>query len=223
MAGRPRDTQSLTPLQGRDTIPCASRADAARIGRRPWPRNTVRLCCRVATQPRRPAPQPRRVRRPRVLKLAWVINVQKGGTIPFIAALMWWYEDTSAAAWVYLGPSRRLRSELACQGSRRPGPRLAAAGHLRRRPPLVPARAGALLGAAVALISPALGPGHPPPTPALMAACTVIFTVGLTLMLAPTRRRTPRSPHARPHHDRVLRPYAAPELPREMLIYGSFA
>jgi len=33
------------------------------------------------------------------------------------------------------------------------------------------------------LISGVPGPDHPQPTPALMAACIVIFTVGLTLML----------------------------------------
>ena len=44
---------------------------------------------------------------PRVLKFAWVINAQKGGTFLFLGALMWLYADqtpaaTSAAAWIYL-------------------------------------------------------------------------------------------------------------------------
>lgn len=44
---------------------------------------------------------------PRPLKVAWVINTQKAGTLPFLGFLMWWYSDavpaaTSAAAWVYL-------------------------------------------------------------------------------------------------------------------------
>jgi protein-S-isoprenylcysteine O-methyltransferase Ste14 len=44
---------------------------------------------------------------PRPLKLAWVINLQKAGSFPFMAFLMWYYADqtpaaTSTAAWVYL-------------------------------------------------------------------------------------------------------------------------
>lgn len=39
---------------------------------------------------------------PRILKLAWVINFQKGGTFFFVGFLMWWYQNVSPAAWVYL-------------------------------------------------------------------------------------------------------------------------
>jgi protein-S-isoprenylcysteine O-methyltransferase Ste14 len=39
---------------------------------------------------------------PKVLKLAWVINFQKGGTLLFIGALMLWYQNFSTVAWVYL-------------------------------------------------------------------------------------------------------------------------
>jgi protein-S-isoprenylcysteine O-methyltransferase Ste14 len=39
---------------------------------------------------------------PRPWKLSWVINFQKGGTFLFLAALMAYYGNTSAAAWIYL-------------------------------------------------------------------------------------------------------------------------
>lgn len=39
---------------------------------------------------------------PRVLRLSWVINFQKGGTLPFVALLMLAYRNTSTEAWVYL-------------------------------------------------------------------------------------------------------------------------
>ena len=39
---------------------------------------------------------------PRPVKLAWVINFQKGGTLPFIGLLMWFYGNYSTVAWVYL-------------------------------------------------------------------------------------------------------------------------
>jgi protein-S-isoprenylcysteine O-methyltransferase Ste14 len=44
---------------------------------------------------------------PRPLNLATVINLQKAGSFPFLAFLIWWYADrnaaaTSTAAWLYL-------------------------------------------------------------------------------------------------------------------------
>ncbi len=39
---------------------------------------------------------------PRPWKLAWVINFQKGGTFFFLAALIWFYDNHSSAAWVFL-------------------------------------------------------------------------------------------------------------------------
>ena len=38
---------------------------------------------------------------PRVLKAAWVINLQKGGTLPFVLALMWRYDVWTPTAWTY--------------------------------------------------------------------------------------------------------------------------
>src|SRR5438105_5620514 len=35
-------------------------------------------------------------------KFSWVINFQKAGTFAFLGFLMWYYKNTSAAAWVYL-------------------------------------------------------------------------------------------------------------------------
>lgn len=39
---------------------------------------------------------------PRPLKLSWVINLQKGGTLLYVGGLMWWLGHSSTAAWVYL-------------------------------------------------------------------------------------------------------------------------
>jgi protein-S-isoprenylcysteine O-methyltransferase Ste14 len=35
-------------------------------------------------------------------KFSWVINFQKAGTFAFLGALMWYYGNTSTAAWIYL-------------------------------------------------------------------------------------------------------------------------
>lgn len=39
---------------------------------------------------------------PRPWKLAWVVNAQKGGMLPFLLLLAWWTENDSPAAWTYL-------------------------------------------------------------------------------------------------------------------------
>jgi protein-S-isoprenylcysteine O-methyltransferase Ste14 len=38
---------------------------------------------------------------PRVLNAAWVINLQKGGTLPFVLFLMWRFDVWTSAAWTY--------------------------------------------------------------------------------------------------------------------------
>jgi protein-S-isoprenylcysteine O-methyltransferase Ste14 len=120
---------------------------------------------------------------PRVLKLAWVINAQKAGTVPFIAALMWWHGNTSAAAWVYLGLHGGYGLAWFIKDLAVPD-----RGWQQRV-----TFGGALLSFLLVLgpywvfpwllISGVLGPAHPQPTPAFMAACIGVFTVGLTLML----------------------------------------
>ncbi|MBI1949269.1 MAG: DUF1295 domain-containing protein [Deltaproteobacteria bacterium] len=38
---------------------------------------------------------------PRVIRLAWSVNLQKGGTLPFVLALMAWFDNFSPTAWTY--------------------------------------------------------------------------------------------------------------------------
>jgi protein-S-isoprenylcysteine O-methyltransferase Ste14 len=161
---------------------------------------------------------------PRVLKLAWVINVQKAGTIPFIAVLMWWYGNTSAAAWVYLGlhggyglswfvkdlvvPDRGWQQRVTFGGALLSF--LLVLGPYWVLPWL--------------LISGVLGPDHPQPTPALMAACIVIFAVGLTLMIGADAQKN-AALAARPGliTDGFYSRMRHPNYLGEMLIYGALA
>lgn len=39
---------------------------------------------------------------PKIWKLSWVINFQKAGTFLFVAWLMWFYQNSSTAAYIYL-------------------------------------------------------------------------------------------------------------------------
>ena len=161
---------------------------------------------------------------PRVLKLAWVINFQKAGTLPFIAALMWWHANTSTAAWVYLAlhggyglswfvkdlavPDRGWQQRVTFGGALLSF--LLVLGPYWAMPWL--------------LISGVLGPDHSQPTPALMAACIVVFAIGLTLMIGADAQKNAALAarpglitggfYARMRHPNYL---------GEMLIYGAFA
>jgi len=161
---------------------------------------------------------------PRVLKLAWVINAQKAGTLPFIAALMCWYGNASTPAFVYLalhggyGLSWLIKDLV------------------------VPDRGwqqrvtfgGALLSFLLVLgpywilpwllISDVLGPDRPQPAPALMAACTVMFTIGLTLMIGADAQKN-ATLAARPGliTDGFYARMRHPNYLGEMMIYGAFA
>ena len=161
---------------------------------------------------------------PRVLKLAWVINFQKAGTIPFILWLIWRYGNPSTAAWVYLGlhggyglawfvkdlvvPDRGWQERVTFGGAL-----------LSFLLVLAPYWVMPWL-----LVSGVLGPDHPQPPPALMAACIVLFTIGLTLMIGADAQKNAALAarpglittgfYARMRHPNYL---------GEMLIYGSFA
>ena len=40
---------------------------------------------------------------PKYLKLSWVINFQKGGTLVYVLALIYYYQSQDSAAWIYAG------------------------------------------------------------------------------------------------------------------------
>lgn len=39
---------------------------------------------------------------PKIWKFSWIINFQKAGTFIFLGILMWYYQNDSVAAWIYL-------------------------------------------------------------------------------------------------------------------------
>ncbi|MFC1706959.1 DUF1295 domain-containing protein [Planctomycetota bacterium] len=121
---------------------------------------------------------------PRLLKLSWVINLQKGGTLAFVFLLMALYDNYSVAAWVYLA----LHGTYGLCWLLK---------HLAFRDPSWEVRVtfgGALnawllvLGpywvAPFLLISSVLGPGYPDPSPALISLTIGLHTLGVVVMMA---------------------------------------
>lgn len=124
---------------------------------------------------------------PRVLKLAWVVNAQKLGSLPFVLLLMWIYDDWSSVAWVYLAlygsygicwflkdlafPDRSWQRRVTWGGG----------------------AAAFLLGLAPYWVLPWLlmsGRGHPPRSLAPIALAIGMHTVGLFMMTAADAQKT---------------------------------
>lgn len=121
---------------------------------------------------------------PRLLKMAWVINFQKGGTLFYVALLMLWFQNDSTAAWVYLAlhgsyglcwlikhfafPDASWEKRVTLGG-----------GLLAFLFVLCPYWVFPYL-----LISGVLGPSHPAPSNALLAFCIGLHTVGVVIMMA---------------------------------------
>lgn len=121
---------------------------------------------------------------PRLLKMAWVINFQKGGTLFYVALLMLWFQNDSTAAWVYLAlhgsyglcwlikhfafPDASWEKRVTLGG-----------GLLAFLFVLGPYWVFPYL-----LISGVLGPSHPAPSNALLAFCIGLHTVGVVIMMA---------------------------------------
>lgn len=121
---------------------------------------------------------------PRVLKMAWVINFQKGGTAPLVLALMALYGNWSTVAWIYLALHGTYGLCWLLKHLAFPDP-----GWEKR----VTFGGGAMAFLLVLgpywlfpwlLISPVLGAHRPPPSPALLAAAVSLHTLGVVIMMS---------------------------------------
>jgi len=160
---------------------------------------------------------------PRVLKLAWVVNFQKGLTWAWVAGLMAVYGSTSTVAWVYLALHGSYGLCWLMKDAAFPDPRW---------------QARVTLGGGVMAFLLVLGPywlfpwllvsgvlgTRPEPSPALLAGAIALHTVGVAVMLSAdcqkffTLRYRPglmdEGMWARTRHPNYL---------GEMMIYASYA
>lgn len=160
---------------------------------------------------------------PRLLKLNWVINFQKGGTAPFVLALMALYGNGSTDAWTYLAlhgsygilwlvkdvvfPDPNWRKRVTFGG-----------GFMAFAMVLGPYWSFPFL-----LVSNVLGP-RPPASPALLSAAVAAHTLGVALMfgsdaqkfftLKQTRGLITTGFFERVRHPNYL---------GEMMLYGAYA
>lgn len=125
---------------------------------------------------------------PRPLKLATVINLQKAGSFPFLAFLIWWYADrnpvaTSTAAWLYLAMHGTYGLTWLLKDLLFPDPNW-------QRPATIPSCIVGAIGLGLywlggwLLISGTVTPEYPLPQNAWFCLCVSLCMFGCVIMIA---------------------------------------
>jgi protein-S-isoprenylcysteine O-methyltransferase Ste14 len=160
---------------------------------------------------------------PKVVKMAWVINLQKGGTIAFVALLMALFGNFSAAAWVYLALHGSYGLIWLLKDRAFPDP------SWERRVTI----GGAVMCWAlvlglywvfpVLLIAPVLGP-RPEPSSALLGACVLLHTLGVVIMMcADCQKHFALKAKRGLITDGMFARVRHPNYLGEMMLYGAYA
>jgi protein-S-isoprenylcysteine O-methyltransferase Ste14 len=161
---------------------------------------------------------------PRPWTLAWVINAQKAGTFAFVGLCMWWYDNTSAAAWTYLALHGSYGLVWLLKDVAFPDPRW------RTRVTIGGGLMSFLLVLgpywliAWLLIAGVSVPRYPLPDAAWFALCTTLCVLGCVTMIAADAQKY-FTLRARPGLivDGMHRYVRHPNYLGEMMVYGSFA
>ena len=161
---------------------------------------------------------------PRPWKFAWVINFQKAGTFVFLLGLIAWYDNTSAAVWIYTAMHGGYGLVWIIKDMAFPDPgwqrRITIAGGLN-----------AFLGAlgwywvfGWLLVSGVAQPDYPLPDFAWYCLCISLCIVGSAIMIAADAQKfyTLRVQRGL-ITDGMHRYIRHPNYLGEMMIYGSFA
>lgn len=160
---------------------------------------------------------------PRPWKLAWVVNAQKAGMLPFLLGLAWWTGNDAPAAWTYLALHGGYGIVWLLKDIAFPDPRW---------------QVRATIGGGLAAFAGVLGwyaafgwlmftrptPVYPLAEPRWLALCTLLCVVGVAVMIAADAQKT-FTLRARPGlitHG-MFRYVRHPNYLGEMMIYASFA
>jgi protein-S-isoprenylcysteine O-methyltransferase Ste14 len=160
---------------------------------------------------------------PRVLKMSWVINAQKGGTAPFVLALMAYFGNWSTDAWIYLALHGSYGILWITKDVVFPDPnwqkRVTVGGALTSFLMVL----GPYWSFSFLLISGVLG-ARPPASPMILGLAVAAHTLGVALMFGADAQKYFTLKHARGlittgFFSRVRHPnYLG-----EMMLYGAYA
>ncbi len=161
---------------------------------------------------------------PRVLKAAWVINLQKGGTLPFVLLLMVLSDNFSVAAWVYLGLHGSYGLLWLLKHFAFPDPAWEQKVTFGAAINMWLFVLGLYWVAPVLLITDVLGADRPQPPVWLLSVAIVLYAVGVVLMMASDCQKY-FVLKAKPGliTDGMFRYVRHPNYLGEMMLYGSFA
>lgn len=159
---------------------------------------------------------------PRVIRLAWVIDLQKGLTLPFVLALMWCFDVWTTEAWVYLALHGGYGLCWVLKDLAFPDPKWQ-----------VQVTAGGALMAFLLVLGPywvaplLLTSGwvaRAPASAGVLATAVVVHTLGLALMMGADAQKYFQLRERRALiTDGFFRHVRHPNYLGEMMIYGSYA
>lgn len=160
---------------------------------------------------------------PRPWKLAWVVNFQKAGMLPFLLWLAWWTGNDATAAWTYLALHGGYGLVWLLKDVAFPDPRwqvrVTIAGGIA-------AFVGVLGWYALFgwLMFTRPVPTYPLPEPMWLALCVLLCLLGTTVMVAADAQKT-FTLRVRPGliTDGMFRYVRHPNYLGEMMLYASFA
>lgn len=160
---------------------------------------------------------------PRVVAMAWVINIHKLSVIPVVALLMVHFDNYSTAAWIYLAlhGSYGLCWLLKHAAFRDPQweTRVTLAGGLTTFVVL-----GTYWVAPFLLISDVLGPDRPAPSNWYLALCISLFVMGLIIMIASdSQKHFSLKAERRLIQEGMFKHVRHPNYLGEMMLYGGLA
>jgi protein-S-isoprenylcysteine O-methyltransferase Ste14 len=161
---------------------------------------------------------------PKVLKASWVINLQKGGTLPFVLLLMVLWDNWSTAAWVYLALHGSYGLCWLLKDAVFPDPaweeRVTFGGAVN----MWLFALGLYWVAPVLLITDVLGAARPGPPSWLLGVAILIYALGLALMMVADAQKyfTLRLRRGL-ITEGMFRFVRHPNYLGEMMLYGSFA
>jgi protein-S-isoprenylcysteine O-methyltransferase Ste14 len=160
---------------------------------------------------------------PRPLALSTVINFQKGGTVVFVAGLMWWFGNWRVPAFVYLALHGTYGLCWLLKHAAFRDPRWDVRVTIGGAAMAFAAVLGPYWVAPVLLISPILG-DRPDPGAAVLAASVAMHTFGLALMMsADAQKHFTRRYHPGLITDGLFARTRNPNYLGEMMVYGSYA
>jgi protein-S-isoprenylcysteine O-methyltransferase Ste14 len=161
---------------------------------------------------------------PRMLKLSWVINAQKGATALFVLVLILWFRNFSAAAWVYWGLHGGYGLCWLVKHCAFPDPgwekRVTFGGAIVAWLLVL----GPYWIAPVLLVTPLLGSARPTPSNATLGIAILVHSVGVVVMMAADAQKYFTLEVRRGLiQDGMFKYVRHPNYLGEMLVYGSYA